>query len=134
MFFERVKDELLPLEEAIHPHKVAIIGSGPTGLSCAYHLRKMGYNTTVFEEFPFPGGMLRMAIPDFRLPKEVVDRDIEYIRSTGVEIRLNTRVGKDVTFAHLQDKYSAIFAATGAPKPRKLNVPPILGRGCGYKT
>lgn len=129
--FESVDDELQSAQSLgdfgyiDDQSNVAIIGSGPTGLSCAYHLRKRGYQTTVFEALSFPGGMLQMAIPDFRLPKKVVDRDIEYIKNTGVEIRLNTRVGKDVSFTQLREEYSAIFIAPGAPKPRKLEVPGI---------
>lgn len=125
--FESVEDERPQPEEVIYPEKVAIIGAGPAGLSCAYHLRKKGYRTTVFEALPFPGGMLRLAIPEFRLPQEVVDRDIKYIEDIGVEIRLNTCVGRDVSFEQLRGEYSAIFIATGAPKPRKLRTPGVEG-------
>ena len=121
--FEQVEDEPPPPEDPVSPLRVAVIGSGPTGLSCAYDLRKAGYATTVFESFPFAGGMLRMAIPDFRLPVDVVERDVEHIRNAGVEIRLNTRVGQDVSFADLRKEYAAIFVASGAPRPRTLSLP-----------
>ena len=121
--FEYVEDEPeLPAEPA-SPDRVAVIGSGPTGLSCAYDLRRMGYATTVFEAFPHAGGMLRMAIPDFRLPPEVVERDVDWVRSAGVEIRLNTRIGHDLSFEDLRREYSAVFIASGAPRPRTLSVP-----------
>ena len=121
--FEQVEDKPGPAADVLYPQKVAVIGSGPAGLSCAYHVRQMGYEATVFEAASFAGGMLRVAIPDFRLPPAVVDRDVDFIRNTGVEIKLNTRVGTDVSFDDLNEEYDAVFVASGAPRPRELSVP-----------
>jgi len=102
--------------------RVAVIGSGPAGLSCAYHLARHGYYATVFEALPFAGGMMRMGIPEYRLPREVLDREIADIEALGVEIRTNMRVGDDLKLSDLED-YQAIFIAVGLQKSRKLNVP-----------
>jgi len=103
--------------------KIAIIGSGPAGLTAAYELARRGYSVTVFESLPRPGGMLRKCIPDYRLPRDVLDADIEYIQSLGVEIRTNVTVGKGTTLPDLfREGYKAIFVATGAHKSRKLGV------------
>lgn len=106
-----------------HEEKIAIIGSGPAGLTAAYELVKRGYPITVFESLPEPGGMLRVGIPDYRLPKEALNADIDYIKGLGVEIRTNVSVGKDVTIDELlQEGYRAIFVATGADKSVKLGI------------
>lgn len=105
-----------------HSEKIAVIGSGPAGLTAAYELVKMGYPVIVFEKSSYPGGMLRECIPEYRLPKKVLDVEIDYIKALGVEIRANTTVGKDVTFEELKRKYKAIFIATGAEKCYSLNV------------
>jgi len=103
--------------------KVAIIGSGPAGLMAAYDLAKKGYPVTVFESLPEPGGMLRAGIPEFRLPRKVLDAEIERIKGLGVEIRTNVTVGKDLTIDKLlKDGFKALFIATGAPKSQKLHV------------
>jgi 2-oxoacid:acceptor oxidoreductase delta subunit (pyruvate/2-ketoisovalerate family) len=101
--------------------KVAIIGSGPAGLTCAYHLARMGYGVTVFEAHSAPGGVLRMGIPEYRLPRSILDHEISDIQSWGVEIKTNIRIGKDVTFRDLK-AFQAIFIATGAHQSRNLNV------------
>ena len=86
-------DRMIHLEaETTHSEKVAIVGSGPAGLACAYYLRKLGYSVTIFEAHSEPGGMLRVAIPQYRLPQEVVDTEIQRLIQMGVEIRTNTRV------------------------------------------
>ena len=104
--------------------KVAIIGSGPAGLTAAFNLAQLGYGVTIFEALPVPGGMLTAGIPEYRLPKDMVRREIEDIEKSGVEIRLNNPVGKDgLTLDSLWQKgYKAIFIATGAHKSLKLNV------------
>ncbi|MGQ9637597.1 MAG: NAD(P)-binding protein [Thermodesulfobacteriota bacterium] len=102
--------------------KIAIIGSGPSGLSCAYHLAKLHYSVTVFESFPLPGGMLRIGIPPYRLPREVLDREISMIKLMGVEIRTGVTLGKDLKWEDLGD-YSGIFLATGAHISRTLRIP-----------
>ena len=106
-----------------HGEKIAIIGSGPAGLTAAYELIKKGYLVAVFESMPEPGGMLRKCIPEYRLPKTVLDTEIKRIKKMGVEIRTNVTVGKDLTIDDLlQRGYKAIFIATGAHKSRKLGV------------
>lgn len=102
--------------------KIAIIGSGPSGLSCAYHLAKLHYSVTVFESFPLPGGMLRIGIPPYRLPREVLDREISMIKLMGVEIRTGVTLGKDLKLEDLND-YSGIFLSTGAHISRTLRIP-----------
>ena len=103
--------------------KIAVIGSGPAGLTAAYELARKGYPVTVFESLPEPGGMLRAGIPEFRLSRKVLDTEIERIKGLGVEIRTNVTVGKDLTIdGLLKDGYKAVFIATGAPKSRKLRV------------
>jgi NADPH-dependent glutamate synthase beta subunit-like oxidoreductase len=101
--------------------KVAIIGSGPAGLTAAYDLARKGYSVTVFEAAPELGGMLRYGIPEKRLPRRAVDDDIEYVKSFGVETKTNTAIGKDVTIEQLlHEGYEAIFIAVGALKSRKI--------------
>lgn len=104
--------------------KVAIVGSGPAGLMAAWELTKQGYDVTIFEAESVPGGMLAWAIPEYRLPKDVLNSDIDYIRAFGVDIKTNTRVGKDITLEELKKQgYKAIFIATGAPENLKLGIP-----------
>jgi len=106
-----------------HEEKIAIIGSGPAGLTAAYELIRKGYPVTVFESFPEAGGMLRKCIPDFRLPRDVVDAEIGYLKSLGVKIKTNTIIGKDITIKDLfHQRYKAVFIAIGAQKSRKLGI------------
>lgn len=105
-------------------HKVAVIGSGPAGINCAYQLAMAGYKVTVFEALPVPGGMLRVGIPDYRLDKKILDREIQILKDLGVEIRCNTPVGKDLTIDDLRRQgYSAFFLGIGAHKDMKLGIP-----------
>jgi len=104
--------------------KVAIIGSGPAGLSAAYHLAKKGVKSTIYEALPRAGGMLRVGIPEHRLPRDVLDREIEIITNLGVEIKLNTPLGEDLTIDQLlEDEYGAVFLAMGAHKGIELGIP-----------
>jgi len=104
--------------------KVAVIGSGPAGLNCAYMLALEGYKVTVFEALPVPGGMLKVGIPDYRLDKTVLAEEIKLIEDMGVEILCNTRIGKDMSLKKLRSKgYKAFFIAIGAHTDSKLNVP-----------
>ena len=80
----------------MNKERVIIIGSGPAGLACAYFLTRMGYPVTVFEAMPVLGGMLRMGIPEYRLPKKVLDAQINYIREMGVEFQTGATIGKDI--------------------------------------
>ncbi len=103
--------------------RVAVIGAGPSGLTAALELKRRGYAVTVFEELPQAGGMLRWGIPMYRLPREVLDREIKDILDTGVELRTNTRVGRDVSFEELDREFDIIYLAVGAQKSYALNVP-----------
>jgi len=104
--------------------KVAIIGSGPAGLSAAYHLARRGIQSTIFEALPRAGGMLRVGIPDHRLPGEILDREIEIISNLGVEIKLNTPLGPDLSVdTLLNDGYRAVYLAIGAHKGIDLGAP-----------
>jgi len=113
------KVEALPQTQK---EKIAIIGSGPAGLAAAYELIKNGYAITVFESLPLAGGMLRTGIPEFRLPRKVLDADIQYLKDLGIEIRTNTSVGKDVQLKELSKEYNAIFIATGMNKGMNLGI------------
>jgi 2-oxoacid:acceptor oxidoreductase delta subunit (pyruvate/2-ketoisovalerate family) len=108
--------------------KVAIVGSGPAGMSCAYHLAKLHYDVTVFESSSSAGGMLRMGIPSYRLPKDVLDREISGIQALGVEIRTGISFGEKLELDDLRD-YQATFIATGAHRGRGLNIPGEKGKG-----
>lgn len=101
---------------------VAIIGAGPGGLSAAYYLRKYGYKVTIFEAQRSAGGMLRYGVPSYRLPDDQLDKDIDYILSLGVNVKFNTRVGKDVYFKDLINEHDAVFISTGLPKPSSMRI------------
>jgi len=119
-----VKEGLYPLPQGPRPEgpPVAIVGSGPAGLMAGYGLAKKGYRVTIFEALAVPGGALAVAIPEYRLPRESLNLDIENIRRAGVEIRTNTRIGKDIPFRELLDNYRAVFIACGAHRSRKLGI------------
>jgi len=102
--------------------KVAVIGSGPGGVSCAYHLARRGYNVTIFEAFPRTGGMLRYGIPDYRLPGDILDGEIQRVIDMGVELKLNTSIGNDISLDDLRKDFDAIFIAIGAHKGYLLRV------------
>ncbi len=102
--------------------KVAVVGSGPAGLTCAYYLARKGYGVTVFEALPVPGGMLAVGIPEYRLPRDILNYEIENIKRLGVEIRTNTVIGKDVDFAEIARDYQAVFIATGSHTGLKMNI------------
>jgi NADPH-dependent glutamate synthase beta subunit-like oxidoreductase len=108
--------------EQTYDEKVAVIGAGPAGMSCAYQLAKLGYPVTVYEAFPKPGGMLRYGIPDYRLPRDILDKETERIQALGVEIKYNTAVGKDIPYEDLQKEYKAIFVGIGAHQGKKLGL------------
>jgi NADH-quinone oxidoreductase subunit F len=122
-YFEHVqKDpEPFPLRYA---QKVAVVGAGPAGLTCAFFLRKMGYPVVVFEALPVGGGMMGVAIPDFRLPKEVIQREIRYIEARGVEIRYNSPVTTQRSVEDLlKEGFQAVFIAAGAQRSQIIGIP-----------
>ena len=103
--------------------KVAIVGGGPAGMSAAYYLARLGYGVTVLEAMPVPGGMMAIGIPEYRLPRNVLREEIDRIVGLGVELKLDSAMGRDFTLADLEARYDAIFLATGASRSRKLGVP-----------
>ncbi len=107
-----------------YPEKIAIIGAGPAGLTCAYDLARLGYeNITIFEALPVPGGYLWVGIPEYRLPKQILKREVDLIQKMGIEIRYNTKVGKDISFEELRKNYDAVFIGAGCHRGLKLRVP-----------
>ena len=113
-----------PVAPASNGHRIAVIGSGPAGLTCAGDLRKMGYDVTIFEAFHKSGGVLVYGIPQFRLPKEIVAAEIENLKAMGVKIVNNAIIGKSITVDELFDEgYEAIFIGSGAGLPQFLHIP-----------
>ena len=107
-----------------YTEKIAIIGAGPAGMSCAYYLANKGYPVTVFDRNPVPGGMLTLGIPAFRLEKNVLNAEIDILREMGVEFRCGVEVGRGVTIQQLRDEgYKGFYLAIGAQKSAKLNIP-----------
>ena len=106
------------------PERVAIVGGGPAGMSAAYYLARLGYGVTVFEAMPVPGGMMAIGIPAYRLPREALREEIDRIVGLGVELRLDTAMGRDFSLSDLEAHgYKAVFLSTGASKSRRLGVP-----------
>ncbi len=103
--------------------KVAIIGAGASGLTCGYYLARTGYEVDIFEQESVAGGVLAYGIPEYRLPSDILQHEIENVCRSGVNIILNTEVGKDIGFKELRAEYNAIYVATGTQIPQKVNVP-----------
>jgi NADH-quinone oxidoreductase subunit F len=119
-----IKYPSIKIPKETMPFKVGIIGAGPAGLSCAYFLARLGYKPTVFEALPVAGGMMAVAIPEYRLPKRILQREIDNIKKLGVDIKLNTRIGKDLTISRLWSQgYEAFFVAVGMYGDRHLGIP-----------
>jgi len=124
---QRRKDEgegaaLPPIAEE-KGKRVAVVGSGPAGLAAAYDLAQAGYGVTIFEAAPVPGGMLRLGIPEYRLPKDVLQEEIDDLLAAGIELKLSSPIGPDLTLDNLRDQgYEAIFLAVGAQKTRMLDI------------
>ena len=107
-----------------YTEKIAVIGAGPAGMSCAYYLAQKGYPVTVFDRNPVPGGMLTLGIPSFRLEKDVLNAEIDILKEMGVEFRCGVEVGKDVTIQQLRGEgYKGFYLAIGAQKSAKLHIP-----------
>ena len=122
-FFEHIGPDRDPFP-ITREQMVAIVGAGPAGLTCAYFLAKMGYKVTVFEAQPVSGGMLGISVPDFRLPRKVVEDEIKYIENCGVEIRYNSPIDANHTFTDLMEEgYGAVFIAAGAQASKQIGIP-----------
>ncbi len=115
--------KLSKLNSETRSEKVAVVGAGPAGLSCAYQLARRGYQVTVLEGFPKAGGMLRYGIPAYRLPRTVLDAEIQRILDLGVELKCDCMVGRDISLEDLRKQYSAVFVGIGAQKGLKLRIP-----------
>ena len=122
--WHRAHTEAKPVKPESNGHKVAVIGAGPSGLTCAGDLAKLGYAVTVFEALHVAGGVLSYGIPEFRLPKSIVAQEIEGLKQLGVEIECNTVIGKTLTVDELFDLgYEALFIGSGAGLPRFMGIP-----------
>lgn len=114
-----------PLTDTVLPMKnksIGIIGAGPSGLTCAYYLRRLGYEVTVYEAQPVAGGVLVFGIPEYRLPKEVLKKEIDTFKQIGVQILTDMEVGKDISFEDLRNKHDSIYISTGTQMSRKVGV------------
>ncbi len=121
--------------ERIEPsreEKVAVIGAGPAGLTCALRLLQKGYPVTVFEASDKPGGMLLSCLPDYRLPKDAAQYDIDRVLAHGIELKTNVGIGKDITLEQLRNKYKAVFVAIGAQNAAKLPIEGVDVKGVLY--
>lgn len=123
------KDDQVPVILEKMGHSIAIIGSGPAGLTAAYDLRRKGYKVSVFEKESEPGGMIRAAIPFYRLPKEIVDQDINDVLEIGIDLRMNIEIGRDITIRELEMYHDAILIAVGTQKSFMLRLEGIENEG-----
>ena len=123
---DKVEADGTPYEVQCEPDtgkRVAIVGGGPAGLTAAYFLRRYGHAVTIYDKQPKLGGMLRYGIPEYRLPKAVLDREIQIILDAGVEVRTNTQLGRDISFDELRVSHDAVLLALGAWKSMPMRVP-----------
>lgn len=120
---ENVKDK--PVPAPLNGHKVAVVGSGPAGLTCAGDLAKMGYEVTVFEALHVAGGVLVYGIPEFRLPKAIVQKEVDNLKALGVKVETNMVIGRVITIEELKEEYGfeAVFIGSGAGLPKFMNIP-----------
>jgi len=115
-----------PRMELVFPKKdksVGVVGAGPSGLTCAYYLARLGYDVTVYEAHSVAGGMLAVGIPQYRLPREVLDREIRAIEAVGVKIELGVEVGRQLSFEDLRRRHDAIYIGAGTQYPNKMDIP-----------
>jgi formate dehydrogenase major subunit len=120
----------LPVDERVdRAESVGVVGAGPSGLSFAYQMARRGYAVTVYDQHARAGGMLRYGVPDYRLPPSVLDAEIARILQLGVELRLDTKVGKDVTLDELRARHDLIYVGIGAQRSRALDIPGEEGPG-----
>lgn len=123
--FHNANNTVAPTKPAPNGHKVAVVGSGPSGLACASDLAKLGYDVTIFEALHLAGGVLVYGIPEFRLPKSIVQKEIENLKALGVKIELNTVIGKTLSIDELLEDYGfeSVFVGSGAGLPRFMKIP-----------
>jgi len=124
--------QYVPTVEEDTSKSVSVVGAGPAGLSCAYFLRRKGHSVTIYEAMPKPGGMLRYGIPEYRLPKSIIDQEVELIKDLGVNIEYEVKVGKDITLDELEKNSDAVFLGIGAWKSSSMrcegeNLPGVMG-------
>ena len=112
-----------PKKRANYKESVGIVGSGPAGLMAGYELALEGYKVTIYEARPVAGGMLGGGVPDYRLPREILEEDLDYIKRAGVNIVTNTKIGKDLSWEELRGRHNALFVAAGASRNKKLGIP-----------
>jgi|Deesub1362B_J571_1020462.scaffolds.fasta_scaffold00008_316 putative selenate reductase YgfK subunit len=122
-----VGDAYLPYKAEQKPEKeidkrIAVVGAGPAGLTCAFYLRKMGYKVKVFEKEERAGGVLRYGIPEYRLPKEILDKEIEVLDNMGIEFEYGKTLGKDITVESLKEKFDAVFIGIGAHVEKRMRI------------
>jgi formate dehydrogenase beta subunit len=127
---EKKRTPLMPAPRAKKEKRVAIIGAGPAGLSCAFYLALKGYPVTIFEKWDEPGGMAALGIPDYRLPRAILRQEADLVTSLGVEIRYKTEVGKAITLGAIKKEYDAIFIGVGAQGSMPMGVE---GEDAGYQ-
>lgn len=113
----------LPKRSPKRSQKVAVIGAGPGGITCAADLAKLGYEVVIFEAFHKPGGVLIYGIPEFRLPKAIVEREMEYVRALGVEVKTDIIVGKTISVREILDEFDAVYIGIGAGAPKFMGIP-----------
>ena len=122
---DEVMKRNIPFSDIIFPSKnksVGIVGGGPSGLSCAYYLKRIGYDVTVYEQQSTLGGMLLYAIPEYRLPKEILKKEVSNIINVGIKVKTNTEVGKDISFDQLKEIHDSIYVATGTQFSKEIGI------------
>lgn len=126
---EEIYNKLIQEKFSVTGKKIAIVGAGPAGLTAAYYLLRLGHAVTVYDALPEAGGVLRFGIPQYRLPKSILNKEIELIKKLGVKFIFNTRVGKDVKIKQLEKTFDAIYLSVGAWHDMELNIPNEKAQG-----
>lgn len=124
------KEPTYPVSPSEKTGKVAIVGAGPAGVTCAYHLARMGHRVTIYERLAEPGGMSAMGIPDYRLPRHILRGEVDWIRKLGVTIHYDTTIGEEIKLSDLENDFDAVFIAIGAQNSSAMRVE---GEDAGYK-
>lgn len=128
--FQEIRDALQPPRPPLpEGRRVAVVGAGPAGLSCAHDLALMGHRPVVYDAAPVAGGMMRLGIPEYRLPRDLLQKEIDFISWLGVEIRLGVEIGKEISFERLRAEHDAVFLAPGCRRGRGLRIPGVDLRG-----